>query len=147
MSKWVSYEDFRKQFPINARDRKRGLRRVRDAIDGVKLSELRIEKDLTQVQIAKRLKIDQSNVSRIERGTFSKIEISTLRRYIEALGGELEIRIRIGQRSEKLIDSEYEKWLDSRLAKTPKTRTSTRRSPRSASVAKVGKKAKTKKSV
>jgi transcriptional regulator with XRE-family HTH domain len=51
--------------------------------------ELRQSLKLTQAQIAQRLQIDQGNVSRIEQRT--DLMLSTLRKYIEALGGELQL--------------------------------------------------------
>lgn len=116
-SEWVSWEDFREQFPVNPRRLRRGVERIFAAVDGVKLAELRQVMRMTQSQIAKRLKIDQSNVSRIERGKFDSVEIRTLRKYVEALGGELEIRVNIDKVSQRLIDSEYEKKLERKLAR------------------------------
>lgn len=54
--------------------------------------ELRQSLKLTQAQIAQRLQIDQGNVSRIEQRT--DLMLSTLRKYIEALGGELQLVVR-----------------------------------------------------
>ena len=54
------------------------------------LSELRRKLDLTQVTIAERLDVTQENVSQIERGE-ADVRLSTLSRYIEALGGRLEV--------------------------------------------------------
>jgi transcriptional regulator with XRE-family HTH domain len=55
------------------------------------LGDLRRELDLTQAAIADRLNVTQENVSQIERGE-NDLRISTLRRYVEALGGHLEVR-------------------------------------------------------
>ena len=55
------------------------------------LSELRRKLDLTQVIVAERLDVTQENVSQIERGE-ADVRLSTLSRYVEALGGRLEIR-------------------------------------------------------
>ena len=116
-SKWISLEEFRKEFPVDPKRLKRGVQKVLARLDGVKLAELRQAKRLTQAQMAKKLKIDQSNVSRIERGSFDAIEVHTLRRYVEALGGELEIRVKIDDVSQRLIDSEYERKMERRLAR------------------------------
>jgi transcriptional regulator with XRE-family HTH domain len=117
MRSWTTLEEFLEKYPVDEK-RMTSLRRKSQAlIDGVKLAELRQVKRLTQAQMAKKLKIDQSNVSRIERGSFDPIEIRTLRRYVEALGGELEIRVKIDEVSQRLIDSEYEKKLERRLAR------------------------------
>src|SRR5439155_842866 len=55
------------------------------------LGELRRQLDLTQVIVAERLDVTQENISQIERGE-ADVRLSTLSRYVEALGGRLEIR-------------------------------------------------------
>jgi transcriptional regulator with XRE-family HTH domain len=55
------------------------------------LGELRRKLDLTQAIVADRLDVTQENVSQIERGE-ADIRLSTLNRYVEALGGRLEVR-------------------------------------------------------
>jgi transcriptional regulator with XRE-family HTH domain len=53
------------------------------------LSELRQARQMTQETLAQLLETSQPEVSKIERRT--DVYLSTLRRYIEAMGGELEI--------------------------------------------------------
>ena len=55
------------------------------------LGELRRELDLTLAIVADRLDVTQENVSQIERGE-ADVRLSTLNRYVEALGGRLEVR-------------------------------------------------------
>lgn len=55
------------------------------------LSELRRKLDLTQAIVADRLDVTQENISQIERGE-ADVRLSTLSRYVEALGGRLEVR-------------------------------------------------------
>jgi DNA-binding Xre family transcriptional regulator len=57
--------------------------------DAVALADLRQSRNITQIQLAAQLGITQGNVSRMEAR--SEIYLSTLRSYIEALGGHLEI--------------------------------------------------------
>jgi DNA-binding Xre family transcriptional regulator len=57
--------------------------------DALALADLRQSRNVTQVDLAAELGISQGNVSRME--TRSEIYLSTLRHYIEALGGRLEI--------------------------------------------------------
>ncbi len=57
--------------------------------DALALADLRQSRNITQIQLAAQLGITQGNVSRMEGR--SEIYLSTLRSYIEALGGHLEI--------------------------------------------------------
>jgi DNA-binding XRE family transcriptional regulator len=81
-----SFGELRKQ--IDADPQRRA--RVED-YKAAMLRDLRRELDLTQAEIADRLGVSQENVSQIERGE-SDIRVSTLTRYVEALGGKLEVR-------------------------------------------------------
>ena len=54
------------------------------------LDALRDAKQLTQVQMAQLLKISQGAVSKVERRT--DMFVSTLRNYVRAIGGDLQIR-------------------------------------------------------
>jgi transcriptional regulator with XRE-family HTH domain len=54
-----------------------------------RLAELRRARDMTQVALAEKLRMAQPSVSRLERQ--ADLYVSTLRRYVEALGGRLEI--------------------------------------------------------
>lgn len=53
------------------------------------LGELRRARKITQGELARLMATTQPNVSRIERG--GEMELSTLRTYVEALGGRLEV--------------------------------------------------------
>ncbi len=53
--------------------------------------ELRRKLDLTQAIVADRLDVTQESISQIERGE-ADVRLSTLSRYVEALGGHLEVR-------------------------------------------------------
>jgi len=61
-----------------------------------RLAELRESLGMTQVALAERLQVSQSRVSRIERGAIDHTQLETLRAYLEALGGELEVSARFG---------------------------------------------------
>jgi DNA-binding transcriptional regulator YiaG len=69
--------------------RERVEARVHDALLELSLQELREARELTQQQLAEHLKSGQAAVSKLERRT--DMYVSTLRRFIEAMGGELEI--------------------------------------------------------
>jgi len=60
------------------------------------LKELRRLSEMSQAKIAETLKISQPAVSKIEKQT--DMYISTLRGYVEAMGGELDVIIRLPNR-------------------------------------------------
>ncbi|MGH8068751.1 MAG: XRE family transcriptional regulator [Candidatus Entotheonellia bacterium] len=64
--------------------------RVQQAIQDMALAELRVARDLTQEHLSGLLGIKQSAVSKLERRT--DMYVSTLRSFIKAMGGDLEIR-------------------------------------------------------
>lgn len=72
-----------------SRRRKLDLR-FQQTLEAMPLDQLRKAKEMTQLQLAERLSIHQSEVSKIEHR--SDIFVSTLADYIEALGGHLELR-------------------------------------------------------
>lgn len=66
------------------------------------LKDLREAMKRTQEDLAARLGVGQDTVSRIERR--SDILLSTLRRYVEAMGGELNLVARFPERAPLVID-------------------------------------------
>ena len=66
------------------------------------LKDLRNAVERTQEELAAKLGVGQDTVSRIERR--SDILLSTLRRYIQAMGGELELVARFPNRPPLRID-------------------------------------------
>jgi predicted XRE-type DNA-binding protein len=63
---------------------------VKQTLAEMPLHELRAARELTQEHLASLLRIKQSNVSKMERRT--DMYIGTLAKFIEAMGGQLEIR-------------------------------------------------------
>jgi DNA-binding XRE family transcriptional regulator len=64
--------------------------RVRQTLASMPLEEIRKARQMTQAKLADALGVNQGEVSKIEHRT--DIYLSTLAGYVEALGGELEIR-------------------------------------------------------
>ena len=54
---------------------------------------------MTQADMGRILGVTQSRISDIERGRSTTVELETLRAYAAALGGEVEITIRVGPHS------------------------------------------------
>ncbi|HVA90413.1 MAG TPA: helix-turn-helix domain-containing protein [Chloroflexota bacterium] len=62
----------------------------------LQLVEARQAAGLTQAELAQRLGVSQAQVARIEKRGYDAYTLTTLRRYVEALGGgfALEVRVR-----------------------------------------------------
>ena len=92
------YKDLRAKMSEGAR--KRAQERANALMQEMPLYELRQAKQLSQQQLARELHVKQANVSKIERRT--DMYISTLRSYVEAMGGELEITAKFPQGEVKI---------------------------------------------
>ncbi len=75
--------------------RTRIARKKEELCQELALQELRQALKLTQRQIAGTLKLNQAAISKIEHQ--SDMYVSTLRRFLEAMGGELKIIARFPQ--------------------------------------------------
>lgn len=71
-------------------------RRMLAEVRAHRLAEIRQTLGLNQSEIGDRLGVSQSRVSRIERGDMDRTEIATVRAYVGALGGEVEIVAKFG---------------------------------------------------
>lgn len=65
------------------------------------LMRLRQHEHVTQQELAAALGVSQENISRIERA--DEPQLSTIRRFIEALGGKLIVQARIGDETIDLL--------------------------------------------
>lgn len=81
------FNDLRKKLSPAAQ--KAAAKKTQQMLKEMPLQELRQAHQMSQVRLAELLSTKQANVSRIERRT--DMYISTLRSYIEAMGGELDI--------------------------------------------------------
>lgn len=80
-----------KTLPKDRRDKIK--RRGEEILDQyLSLVELRKARNLTQNELARRLNINQENVSRIEKR--SDMLLSTLQNHVKAMGGELSITVK-----------------------------------------------------
>lgn len=95
---WKAVRSEKLPRPAVARAKARARAQVRE----MTLQELRRGLEMTQVDAARAAEMTQSELSRLEsRGDH---RISTLRRYVEALGGRLEITAVFGGRRVRLTE-------------------------------------------
>jgi len=71
-------------------------RELDGVIAGYQLRELRQANKVTQRELARRIGVSQNRISKIEKGQFDKTQLETVRKYVRALGGELQISARFG---------------------------------------------------
>ena len=69
--------------------RKKAAEKTKTLLAEMPLQELRHARDLSQEQLARTLSVKQPSVSKLEQRT--DMYISTLRNFIKAMGGDLEI--------------------------------------------------------
>ena len=70
--------------------------RLEGQVRAYRLREVREEQGLTQVELAARMHVSQPSVSALERGDLDRAGLSTVKAYVEALGGHVEIIAEFG---------------------------------------------------
>jgi predicted transcriptional regulator len=75
---------------MSPESRARVAARVKEELALMPLRQLRRAREMTQTRLAELLEMDQGNISKLEQRT--DMYLSTLRSYVEAMGGALEIR-------------------------------------------------------
>jgi DNA-binding XRE family transcriptional regulator len=100
MKKYKAWSDIKRE--TMSPERIARVRRDAQAeLRAMTLRELREEAGMTQVELAELAESTQAALSRIERREDNPI--ATLRRYVEALGGELEVVAVLGNKRVKLL--------------------------------------------
>ncbi|MEV1204723.1 XRE family transcriptional regulator [Microbispora rosea] len=78
--------------PVRSEEQKRtDMDRLAAEARAHRLAEIRQEQDLTQRDVAALMGVSAPRVSAIEHGEIDRAEVSTLRSYVEALGGRLRV--------------------------------------------------------
>ena len=72
--------------------------RMRAETRAYRLREVREEQGLTQVELAARMHVTQPSVSELERGELERAGLATIKAYVEALGGTVEVVAEFGDR-------------------------------------------------
>lgn len=76
--------------PLSPEQRARVDTIKQQMLEQLELHQLREMADVSQVEMARRMKTAQGAISRLERR--QDVKLSTLREYVRAIGGKLEIR-------------------------------------------------------
>jgi predicted transcriptional regulator len=95
--RWV---DIRKKSKLTAAERRAVDRKVQRELLDMSLREMREMVGKNQVDVAAAIQTTQSELSRLERR--DDFFLSTLKKYVEALGGELEVVARFGDKMVRL---------------------------------------------
>jgi len=89
--------------------RARSEAKARNLIQEMPLSEIRAARELTQEHLAKLLRVKQASISKLERR--ADMYISTLRDFVRAMGGELEITARFPEGEVRIRQFDLDKTL------------------------------------
>ena len=113
----VSLDDIRRAMPEERRMRIEQLASKMIA-EELNLREVRRLRKLTQARLSKKLKIGQEGVSRIEKR--SDLYISTLRSYVEGVGGKLKLVVELPDRPPVILTGLGEDQAEKRAKNRPK---------------------------
>lgn len=83
-----NWRDIRRTLSLEQEEKTRQY--VKSVVEAVSLNQLREARSLTQANLASILGINQGSVSKMEKRT--DMYISTLRSFIQAMGGQLQIK-------------------------------------------------------
>jgi DNA-binding XRE family transcriptional regulator len=86
-----SWRDVRSRMNLDEAEVAAHQERMRIEVRAHRLKEMRERRGLTQQEVAARMDVSQPRVAAIEKGELPATEVSTIERYVSALGGKLEI--------------------------------------------------------
>lgn len=104
--KTVSWNDVRTKRAPNGDAIAKHRSRFDAEIRAYRLREVREEQGVTQKELAERMAITQPTISALEAGDLERSGLTTLKAYVEALGGTVEVTATFGDR--KLVLSSGE---------------------------------------
>lgn len=96
MAKWQSVREKAVQAGLNEEQIAEHRARMLSEVRAYRLAELRSASGLNQTAVAERIGVSQARVSQIESGDLEHTELGTLRAFVRALGGELEVSYKVG---------------------------------------------------
>ncbi len=87
----LTIDEYRKKRGITEEDMQAARERGQAYVDAYNLREARRQSHMTQTQVAAAMGVSQNRVSQIENGDMNAMTVSSVRRYVEALGGRLTL--------------------------------------------------------
>jgi predicted transcriptional regulator len=98
MSKTVSWSEVRDKRPVDESSVAGHIARMEAEERAWRLREIREEQGVTQKELAERMGLTQPTISALESGDLDRSGMATLKSYIEALGGNVEVTATFGDR-------------------------------------------------
>lgn len=89
----LTIEQYKKKRGITEQDMRAARERGQAYVDAYNLREARRESHMTQMQVAEVMGVSQNRISQIENGDVDAMIVSSVRRYVEALGGKLTLTV------------------------------------------------------
>ncbi len=87
MAKFTTYQDYMATLP---QDRQQAIKEETELlIQSYELAQLRKSLNINQNELAEKMGVSQANISKVENG--NDCLLSTLKKYVRALGGEINI--------------------------------------------------------
>ncbi|WP_201546915.1 helix-turn-helix domain-containing protein [Psychrobacter lutiphocae] len=87
MTKFTSLDDFMADLPAERQERMNAKAKIISQSN--ELAKLRQSYHLKQAELAKKMGVSQASISKVESG--KDIQLSTLQKYVQSLGGEVSI--------------------------------------------------------
>lgn len=87
----ASWRDVRSRMNLDESRVAAHREQMRTEVRAYRLKEMRERRGLTQQEVADLMDVSQPRVAAIEKGELPATEVSTIERYVSALGGKLEI--------------------------------------------------------
>ncbi len=87
MTDFIDFDDYVDKLPAERQARIDAKANI--LMQSIELSKLRQAQDLKQSELAEKMGVSQASVSKVESG--KDIQLSTLQKYVQSLGGEVSI--------------------------------------------------------
>lgn len=99
----LSFDDYVVGRDISSELKEEALRATQEKIRTYNLMQARKSRDVTQAELSRDMGVSQKRISDIENGRLDLLKIDTLKRYIAALGGTLEISAHLPSGTVRLV--------------------------------------------